>query len=61
MIVQIPLNEGRTVIVKKQFLHRLAERLNQELALRPEDLFIGLVQVKKENWSFGNGGAQYAT
>jgi phenylpyruvate tautomerase PptA (4-oxalocrotonate tautomerase family) len=25
-----------------------------------EDVFINLVEVKKENWSFGNGIAQYA-
>jgi phenylpyruvate tautomerase PptA (4-oxalocrotonate tautomerase family) len=60
VILQITLNEGRTVEVKKQFYRRLSERLNQELGLRPEDLFVSLVEVKKENWSFGNGEAQYA-
>ena len=60
VILQITLNEGRTVDVKKQFYRRLSERLSQELALRPEDLFVSLVEVKKENWSFGNGEAQYA-
>jgi phenylpyruvate tautomerase PptA (4-oxalocrotonate tautomerase family) len=60
VIVQITLNEGRTVDVKKLFYRRLCERLNQELALPPEDLFVSLVEVKKENWSFGNGEAQYA-
>jgi hypothetical protein len=34
--------------------------LNQELSLRQEDIMINLVEVKKENWSFGNGIAQYA-
>jgi len=29
--------------------------------VRKEDVFIGLVEVKKENWSFGNGEAQYAS
>jgi phenylpyruvate tautomerase PptA (4-oxalocrotonate tautomerase family) len=60
VIVQITLNEGRTVDVKKLFYRRLCERLNQELALPPEDLFVSLVEVKKENWSFGNGEAQFA-
>lgn len=60
VILQITLNEGRTVDVKKQFYRRLSGRLNQELGLRPEDLFVSLVEVKKENWSFGNGDAQYA-
>lgn len=60
VFIQITLNEGRTVEMKKVFYKTLAERLNQELGLRPEDIFIGLVEVKKENWSFGNGIAQYA-
>jgi len=38
----------------------LAERLNHELGVRIQDVFISLVEVKKENWSFGNGVAQYA-
>lgn len=38
----------------------IAERLNKELGVRMEDVFINLVEVKKENWSFGNGIAQYA-
>jgi hypothetical protein len=29
--------------------------------MRTEDVFISLIEVKKENWSFGNGLAQYAT
>jgi len=38
----------------------VAERLNKNLGVRIEDVFINLVEVKKENWSFGNGIAQYA-
>jgi hypothetical protein len=30
------------------------------LGHRREDVFIGLVEVARENWSFGNGEAQYA-
>lgn len=60
VIIQITLNEGRTVELKKAFYKRLAERLHEELAIRMEDIFISLVEVKKENWSFGNGIAQYA-
>jgi hypothetical protein len=29
--------------------------------LRPQDVFINLLEVQKENWSFGNGVAQYVT
>jgi phenylpyruvate tautomerase PptA (4-oxalocrotonate tautomerase family) len=60
VFIQITLNEGRTVEMKKAFYKALVERLNQELSLRQEDIMINLVEVKKENWSFGNGIAQYA-
>ena len=60
VIIQITLNEGRTIEIKKAFYKRLAERLHAELDIRMEDVFISLVEVKKENWSFGNGIAQYA-
>jgi 4-oxalocrotonate tautomerase len=40
---------------------RIAERLAVGLSLRAEDVFINLVEVRRENWSFGNGLAQYAT
>ena len=60
IFIQVTLNEGRTVELKKSFYKTLAERLNQELNVRMEDVFVSLVEVKKENWSFGNGVAQYA-
>ena len=60
IVIQITLNEGRTVELKKAFYKTLAERLHQELGVRMEDVLVSLVEVKKENWSFGNGVAQYA-
>ena len=60
IIIQITLNEGRTLELKKAFYKTVAERLHGELGIRLEDVFINLVEVKKENWSFGNGVAQYA-
>jgi len=60
IFIQITLNEGRTVDVKKAFFKTLAERLHGELDVRTEDVLVSLVEVKKENWSFGNGIAQYA-
>lgn len=60
VVIQITLNEGRTVEQKKLLYKTIAENLNAELAVRLEDVFINLVEVKKENWSFGNGIAQYA-
>src|SRR6266545_7066245 len=60
ILIQITLNEGRTLELKKAFYKTLAQRFNQELGVRLEDVLISLVEVKKENWSFGNGIAQYA-
>jgi 4-oxalocrotonate tautomerase len=61
VIIQITWNEGRTVEQKKQLYKTIAEGLAKSPGVRKEDVFIGLVEVKKENWSFGNGEAQYAS
>jgi 4-oxalocrotonate tautomerase len=61
VIIQITLSAGRTLEVRKSLYRRIAELLNQEAGIRKEDVFINLVEVAKENWSFGNGEAQYAT
>lgn len=58
--IQITLNEGRSTEVKQSFYRTVAANLHDKLGVRPEDVFISLVEVKKENWSFGNGVAQYA-
>lgn len=60
VIIQITLNEGRSVEMKRAFYKVVADGLHRELGIRKEDVFISLVEVKKENWSFGNGVAQYA-
>lgn len=60
VFIQITLSEGRTVDQKKLLYKTIAEGLASEARVRPEDVFINLVEVKKENWSFGNGIAQYA-
>ncbi len=60
VMVQITLNTGRTTEMKKALYARMAELLAASPGLRPEDLLVSLVEVPKENWSFGNGVAQYA-
>jgi phenylpyruvate tautomerase PptA (4-oxalocrotonate tautomerase family) len=60
VIIQITWNEGRTVEQKKTFYKAVADGLAKSPGIRPEDVFINVVEVKKENWSFGNGIAQYA-
>jgi 4-oxalocrotonate tautomerase len=60
IFLQITLNSGRTVEMKQRFYKAVADRLHEGLKLRKEDVLINLVEVPKENWSFGNGEAQYA-
>jgi 4-oxalocrotonate tautomerase len=60
VIVQVTLSEGRTPEQKRAFYKAIADGLHQRLDVRPQDVFINLVEVTKENWSFGNGEAQYA-
>lgn len=61
VIIQITMSAGRTLEVRKLLYRRIADLLHQEAGLRKEDVFINLVETAKENWSFGNGEAQYAT
>jgi 4-oxalocrotonate tautomerase len=60
IIVQIFFNDGRSVTQKQALYKAIADGLSVSLGIRPEDVFISLVEVRKENWSFGNGVAQYA-
>jgi 4-oxalocrotonate tautomerase len=59
VIIQITANDTRTVEQKQAFFARVAALLAEKPGLRKEDIFINLVECKKENWSFGNGIAQY--
>jgi 4-oxalocrotonate tautomerase len=59
VLVQITLSGGRKPEQKKRLYQRMAEILAKNPGLRPQDLFINLVEVVWENWSFGNGEAQY--
>jgi 4-oxalocrotonate tautomerase len=58
---QITLNSGRSTELKQRFYKTLADRLHEGVKIRKEDVFIHLVEVPKENGSFGNGEAQYVT
>ena len=59
VFVQITLSTGRKPGQKRALFKRMAELLAKSPGLRPEDLLINLVEVSWENWSFGNGEAQY--
>ena len=60
VVIQLTMNAGRTLEKKQAFYRQVADGLHERLGLRREDVFISLVEVVKENWSFGNGEAQYA-
>ncbi|MBR8145504.1 tautomerase family protein [Burkholderia sp. AU19243] len=60
VMIQITANNTRTLEQKKALYRTIAENLAAQPGVRPEDVFISLVEVLKEDWSFGNGIAQYA-
>jgi 4-oxalocrotonate tautomerase len=61
VLIQITLNEGRPVERKQAFYKAVVDALHERVAMRREDVIINLVEVKKENWSYGNGEAQYVS
>lgn len=60
VIIQITANDTRSIDQKRALFARIAERLAESPGVRPQDVFVNLVEVAKENWSLGNGLAQYA-
>ena len=60
VFIQITANNTRGLEQKKALFSRTAQLLGESPGLRPEDVFINIVEVAKENWSFGHGLAQYA-
>jgi 4-oxalocrotonate tautomerase len=58
--IQITANNTRTLEQKKALFARIADLLADKPGMRREDVFVNLVEVLKENWSMGNGLAQYA-
>jgi phenylpyruvate tautomerase PptA (4-oxalocrotonate tautomerase family) len=61
VFIQITLNAGRSVEQKKALYTLITTLLTEQPGIRPEDVLVNLVEVSHENWSFGNGEAQYAT
>lgn len=60
IIIEVTLNAGRTVEIKKSLFADIAARLDRAADVRPDDVLVSLVEVTKENWSFGGGRATYA-
>jgi 4-oxalocrotonate tautomerase len=61
IFIQITLSSGRSIEQKMAFYKRIVDDFQAKLNARPDDVFINLVEVEKENWSFGHGIAQYVT
>lgn len=61
VMIQIAVSNTRGQDQKKALFAQIASNLAESPGVRPEDVFINLVDVARENWSFGNGVAQYAT
>jgi phenylpyruvate tautomerase PptA (4-oxalocrotonate tautomerase family) len=59
VFIQITLSSGRKPQQKRKLYKRIVELLAATPGVRPEDVFINLVEVSWENWSFGKGEAQY--
>jgi phenylpyruvate tautomerase PptA (4-oxalocrotonate tautomerase family) len=59
VMIQLTVSNTRTVEQKKALYARIVELLSENPGIRPQDVFINLVQVTTEDWSFGNGIAQY--
>jgi 4-oxalocrotonate tautomerase len=60
VFIQVTWNAGRTIEVKKAFYKAVAEGISKKTEVRIQDVFISLIDVAREDWSFGNGEMQYA-
>jgi 4-oxalocrotonate tautomerase len=59
VFIQVTLSAGRSTEQKRAFYARLTELLQENPGVRPQDVTIHLVENTREDWSFGNGEAQY--
>jgi phenylpyruvate tautomerase PptA (4-oxalocrotonate tautomerase family) len=59
VMLQITVSDTRSVEQKQALYARIVELLSKNPGIRPQDVMINLIDVGKENWSFGNGIAQY--
>lgn len=59
VIIQLTVANTRGIDAKRALYKSISERMTREAGLRPDDVLINLVEVFRENWSFGGGVAQY--
>jgi 4-oxalocrotonate tautomerase len=58
--IQITVFNTRTAEQKKALFQRVAELLGESPGIRPEDVFVNVLEAPRENWSVGNGLASFA-
>lgn len=59
VIIQLTVSNTRPRARKQALYRRIVEHLSTKPGINPQDIFINLVEVLPENWSFGDGLAQY--
>lgn len=60
VFIRITVFNTRTAEQKKALFQRIAELLGDSPGIQPEDVFVTIADAPKENWSVGNGLAQFA-
>ena len=60
VFIQITVFDTRTTAQKKALFRRIAELLGENPGIRPDDVFVNILESAKENWSVGRGLAQFA-
>jgi phenylpyruvate tautomerase PptA (4-oxalocrotonate tautomerase family) len=60
VLIQIVVFNTRPVEQRKALFQRIAELLGDNPGIRPEDVFVTLIDAAKENWSVGHGLTQFA-
>ena len=60
VFIQITVFNTRTAEQKKALFRRTAELLGESPGIRPENVFVNVLESAKENWSVGHGLAQFA-
>jgi len=61
VVIQLTVTNSRNRNQKQALFAKIVQLLAEQPGVRPQDVFINLLEVDKENWSFGNGFAQYVT
>ena len=60
LAIQITLNAGRSPEKKQALYAAIAENLSKDPGIAKGDVLINLVEVPRENWSFGEGKMSYS-